>query len=389
MSKVTITRSGGKPAKPHPDFPLFPHATGRWAKKIRGKFHYFGPWSDPDGALRKYLDQKDDLHAGRTPRLAGAGLTVRGLLDHFLAAKGAMVDAGRLGPRSLADYRATCRRIAEAFGPTRPLRDLADDDFERLRAGMAKKWGPVTIGNEIQRVRVLFKHAYNAELIDRPIRYGPTFKRPGRKVLRRAQDARGPRMFAAGQLRAMLDAAGPQLKAMMLLGVNCGFGNRDCGTLPLGRLDLQGGWHAFERGKTGTGRRCPLWPETVAALKAAIAARPKPKDKANAKLAFITKYGERWVKDTSDNPISKECAKLLKRLGIHRRGLNFYALRRTFETVGLRTGDRVAVDHIMGYVRHDTVPAHQEQIGDERLRAVTDHVRKWLFGEEPSRRIIT
>ena len=48
------------------------------------------------------------------------------------------------------------------FGKDRPVDDLAADDFEELRADIAKTWGPVRLGNEVQRVRTLFKYGYEA-----------------------------------------------------------------------------------------------------------------------------------------------------------------------------------------------------------------------------------
>jgi hypothetical protein len=77
MSKSNSTLPS-KPAKPSPDFPLFAHVTGRWAKKVRGRMVYFGKWDDPDSALQRYLNEKNDLEAGRTPRDPSDGLTVNG-----------------------------------------------------------------------------------------------------------------------------------------------------------------------------------------------------------------------------------------------------------------------------------------------------------------------
>lgn len=380
-SNSTPATSRNKPDKPRPDFPLFPHQTRRWAKKIRGKLHYFGPWEDPEGALNKYLDQKEDLHAGRTPRVQGEGLTIRDVLNAFMKSKRHLLDTREITQRTHDDYYATCERIGRAFGLTRLVSDLAGDDFEKLRAALAKRWGPVTLGGEIQRVRIVFKFAFDAGLIDHPMRYGPGFKRPSKKTLRKARAAKGPRMFEAAELRAMLAAAKRQLKAMILLGINCGFGNTDCGTLPLSAVDLSAGWIHFPRPKTGIDRRCPLWPETVKALREALRKRTEPKAEADAGLLFITKYGTSWSKQTRDNPITKETAKLLQALGLARPGLNFYALRHTFETIAGGSRDQVAVDFIMGHARDDMASAYRERIEDDRLKAVTAHVRTWLFGK--------
>src|SRR5262245_34307210 len=94
-----------KPSKPYPEFPLTAHPAGYWCKKIRGKLYYFGPWGDPDAALKKYLEQKDALHAGRKPRESSEGVTVKELANAFLNHKQTLVDASELSVLTWADYK--------------------------------------------------------------------------------------------------------------------------------------------------------------------------------------------------------------------------------------------------------------------------------------------
>ena len=103
-------------------------------------------------------------------------------------------------------------------------------------------------------------------MIDSPIRFGPDFKRPNKKTERLEKARRGSKFFEADEIRAMLDAAGQPLKAMILLGVNCGYGNADVGTLRQSYLDLENGWIDYHRPKTGVLRRSPLWTETIEAI---------------------------------------------------------------------------------------------------------------------------
>jgi integrase len=368
-----------KPSKPYADFPLFPHATGRWAKKIRGKMCYFGPWADPDGALKKYLAEKDALHAGKTPRPDPAGLTVKDVANDFLNAKREARDAGELSPRTWADYRSILDTLVAGLGKHRGVTTLTPQDFAALKNKLAKRNGPHRICTVIQVIRCAFKHAYESGLLDRPMRFGPVFRRTSKKTLRLHRAKQGAKLFAAEEVRRLLGAAGVHLRAMLLLGINCGFGNTDCGTLPLSAIDWNKGMIDYPRPKTGIPRRCVLWPETVAALKESLAARPEPKDQADSGLAFITKYGQGWSKTDNAGPLTQETRKLLNKLGMngHR---NFYALRHTFRTVADEAKDQPAADYMMGHEVPHMSSVYRETISDARLRAVTDHVRNWLFG---------
>ena len=168
------SKSAALPKKPRPDFPLFVQGDPaqpqrlRWAKKVRGKRHYFGKCAgDPKGqaALIEWLRVKDDLLAGRTPRPKDEqGLTVAELCDRFVVSKDLKLEAGEITQRTRDEAKLTCDRLVKLWGKTRLVSDLRAEDFDGLRQRLAKRLGHTSLGNEIQRVRSVFKYGYDAAL---------------------------------------------------------------------------------------------------------------------------------------------------------------------------------------------------------------------------------
>lgn len=383
----------------HPDFPLSRRkGENRWCKKVRGEVHYFTGTAQE--ALDEWLRVKDDLLAGRQPRSRSEGLEVGELCDRFLQAKERALHNGEIAPVTFQDYRSTTDRIVAEFGKRRLVHDLTASDFAKFRETMTKTLGFVALANAVQRVRGVFKYGIENRLITTPIEFGSEFKPPAKKLRRKVRREK-VRMFEAAELRNLIKDADFQLKAMILLGINAGMGNSDIAQLPIKSLDLEAGWMDFPRPKTGVPRRVALWAETVAALKVVITKRPKPKDEADAGLAFITKYGHAWNKPgrfdgvipgstdepedggrkkaktiATNNALAKEFRKLARGAGITR---TFYDLRHTFRTIAGGAKDLEATRAIMGHVNEHVEDAYIERIEDVRLLAVAEHVRTWLY----------
>jgi integrase len=420
-----------KPAKPYAEFPLYPHGNGQWAAKVSGKREYFGPWAaDRDGklALERYTakitpgarsaktcplfehssgqwakkidgqtvyfgtDKAEALRKFKShdtqadTQVQAGGMTLLELVNRFLTTKQMLVGRGELKQGTFDDYMEVTDMLIEQFGENWAVVSIGPIEFEdllRTYTGSGRK-GLVSIADFIIRVRAVFNYGQRNGLFERPVTYGDAFRKPSKARMRIERQGKPKKLFERREIRALLKAASPQVRAMILLAINCGFNNHDCAALEEKFIDLDGQWIDYPRPKTGVHRRAPLWKATVKAIREALKSRPKPKNEAHKDRVFITRVGDSWE---AKSAITGEFAKLIKKLGLRDRALKnnrrlcFGALRHTFQTIGNRARDKDATRTIMAHspLVGDMSAEYTEELPDDaRLRRVANHVWKWL-----------
>lgn len=400
---VRAKKSVAKPSKPHPDYPLTPHARGKWCRKVKGQMYYFGTWDDPDAALREWLDRKDGILAGRDHErdVGDFDDDVAALCNAFVESKRQSCEGGNIDGRTYDEYEKVCDRFVEHFGKRRKLSTLRPADFAKYRSKWPKTWGPSTINGEIGRINTLLNFGYENEIVDRPFRTGENFKRVTKRKLRLARESKPKKLFTAADIHKLVDASDTQVKAMILLGINASFGPADCGRLNESAIDWGRQWIERLRHKTAVPQACWLWPETVDAIKEAIASRYENAPPSIADRVFITKRRQAWYREGEKNSaicqafskvrkptlvapeikaliesgIKKETA--TKQVKAKWLGVGFYALRHTFETVAGGSKDQVAVNYVMGHSDKTMATVYREGIEPQRIIDVCSFVRDW------------
>lgn len=346
----------GKPSKPYPTFPLTPHATGQWCKKIRGRQYYFG--TDWQEALVKYenlLDEPEQQVDDSGPIRLGD------LLNLFLAWKRDQRDQRRRTKHVYDNYVRLCRQVLEAVDRNRVVDHLKPEDFREIRKHIGKGIAPTTLSLRMAQLRHIFSWAYKTERhVERPVHVGDGLDRPEAIILRKHKASQQNEILEASELLGFVHNANPQTRAIILLAVNCGFNPVDIAELL--HDHIQGEWvRGYPRKKTAVNRKCWLWPETLEAVNEVIAEKPP------------------YVFRRHEAPLSRyKVYHSFKAISGDR--ATFKDLRTLHRTIADEAGDQRAADCIMGHLPPHISNDYVRRVSDERVKKVSGHVRAWLFG---------
>ena len=167
--------------------------------------HFFGVWGSADSELRKYLDQRHDLQAGRTPRLSSKGQpTTADIVNLWLKRCDDPREAGELQVVTFADYVVIGTSIVEHPGRHADPEQLRPTDFAAFRPKVATKYSQSPISKTVVVCQMIFKWAFESEHLERMPRFGPDFAIVSHEAKRIERAGGVKKLFTAEDVRALL-----------------------------------------------------------------------------------------------------------------------------------------------------------------------------------------
>jgi integrase len=356
-------------------FPLTLHTTGQYCKKIKGRMYYFG--SDKKQALEKYLDQATYLHGGKNliQKASNGNMTLKQLCDFYLQYQQSKVKAGELTAKHHNDQISSLEKFMSFLGQDRRIKNISTLDLQRYKRNLKGHYGSVCRLNlHISIMKAMFHWARKNDILENI---------PNIDAISRGKIVYQEKFtFSSEHINRLISAGDKKVRAMIWLGLNCGFGCTDCAQLKWKDLDFENNRVRLARKKTGIPRNLPLWPETIQALKRV----PR-----SGELVFYTSKGQAWIrtlikvqddgqiKYADVNSITPKFSKLLKKANIHSpKGTGFYTLRRTAATIAARSGDPFAVQRLLGHADLKMATRYVQDVSKQTDRVIANS-RKYLI----------
>ncbi len=346
----------------------FHRHTGQYYVTRGGKRLYLG--ANQDVAIEKYHRLALGLQAVDRPT-THSPISVKELANRFLHVQQAN---WRSPETTLRGYRQWLSRFLTDH---RGLRadELTVEIFAAWKLSLRRRsYSPESINHYLNAVRAIFSFGDQSGLLRKP----PNLARV-KNERRPTPGSNHKPLYRQADMQKLLSHADLQVRVMIFLGLNCGFGPKDIRDLTWN--DFGGERVTLPRSKTGVCQTFLLWPETLQAIKelakhragliARLARRGRPRS--DEGHVFMTKFWRPWSKDA----VAEQFRKLCKKADVPCYG--FYRLRHCASTAM----SLVASPHVQRkFLRHTQL---QQQVTythtpDAEVDAAISKARQKLLG---------
>jgi integrase len=331
--------------------------------------YYFG--SDKKQALERYMYQATYLHGCQNnlqqQKPTGDNMTLKQLCDMYLKYQYSKLQANDLTASHHNEQIGSLNKLMAFLGQNIDINNISTLDLQNYKRKIQKSHVSVCRLNlHISIMKALFHWARKNDVLTNI----PNIDAVSRgKIVHQEKFT-----FDPEQVNKLLSAADVKMRAMIWLGLNCGFGCTDCSELKWSDLDLVSARVKLARKKTGILRDLPLWPETVKALE---------KISRTGKLVFYTSRGNPYIqtflkadgngngKYTTLNTITTKFSRLIRKSDLDvPKGTGFYSLRRTAATIAARSGDPFAVQRLLGHADLQMATRYVQNVSAQTDRVI-------------------